>query len=92
MTGEWLARVRARSRYRAELPDFSGERKIDLRLSARTGASHSPVILDFQSADPQSQGEIVLEGPLEGATKLMLVRNVAAQGPIPRGRELLRRR
>jgi hypothetical protein len=88
----WIEKGVLVGRYRADLPDFSGERKIDLRLSARTGASHSTVILDFRSADPQSQGEIVLEGPLEGATKLMLVRNVPAQGPIPRGRELLRRR
>jgi hypothetical protein len=88
----WMEKGILVGRYRAELPDFSGQRKIDLRLRALAGASHSPLVLEFQSTEPQSKGEIVLEGPLEGATTLMLVRHVTAQSPIPRGRELLHRR
>ena len=78
-------------RYRAELPDFSGSRKIDLRLRAVSGANRNSLTLAFQSADSQATGEIVLEGPTEGGTELMLVRNVGAGSGVPRGRELLHR-
>lgn len=88
----WIESGDLVGRYRAELPDFSGERKIDLRLRAPASVQHSPISLEFHSTDQPATGEIILEGPLEGAAKLMLVRNVDANGPIPRGRELLHRR
>ena len=79
-------------RYRAYLPDFSGVRKVDLRLHAAYVPGRPQQTLAFDSKDPVVTGSIILEGPGAGGAELMLVRVVPADSPIPRGRELLRKR
>jgi hypothetical protein len=78
-------------RYRAELPDFDGVHKIDLRLRAKAGKGNQQT-LQIQGGDPVSTGEFVLEDTGSGGLNIMLVRSVRAGGTIPRGRELLTRR
>lgn len=79
-------------RYRADLPGFSGIRKVDLRLRAAYMRGRPEQTLIFESKDPVATGNIVLEGPAAGGAELMLVRVVPAGSPIPGGRELLRKR
>ena len=78
-------------RYRAELPDFDGTRKVDLRLRGKTSKG-GHTILQIQSGDPVATGEFVIEDTGSGGLNIMLVRSVAVGGPVPRGRELLTRR
>jgi hypothetical protein len=87
----WMENGTLQGRYRAVLPDFSGDRKIDLRLHASAASTPGSVTLLFKSTVPDAAGELIVEGPAEGGTELMLVRKIAAQGPIPRGREVLHR-
>jgi hypothetical protein len=88
----WMEDGALRGRYRAELPDFQGAKKVDLRLSGGVVSAHNQLTLNFESKDPPANGRIILEGPGSSGTELMFVRAVAAQSPIPRGRELLLRR
>jgi hypothetical protein len=86
----WVENGQLAGRYRATLPDFGGVKTVDLRLKGPLAAATATQTLDFESKDPAATGKIVLEGPAE--MELMLVRVVTAESPIPRGRELLRRR
>jgi hypothetical protein len=79
-------------RYRAELPDFQGSKKIDLRLQGAAAAAGHQVTLRFESKNPPATGQCVLEAAGPSGVDMMLLRTVAAGSPIPRGRELLRRR
>jgi hypothetical protein len=88
----WMEGDALMGRYRAELPDFQGVKKVDLRLKRAVGSAQNQLTLNFESKDPPASGRIILEGPGASGTELMFVRAVAAQSPIPRGRELLRRR
>jgi hypothetical protein len=87
----WMESGVLLGRYRAELPDFDGAKKVDLRLRAKMGKG-GQTILQIQSGDPVATGEFVIEDTGSGGLNLMLVRSVDAGGPIPRGRELLTRR
>jgi hypothetical protein len=78
-------------RYRAELPDFDGVRKVDLRLRARAAKGSQPT-LQIQAGDSAAAGEFLLEDAGSGGLNIMLVRSVKAGSPVPRGRELLTRR
>jgi len=79
-------------RYRAELPDFQGTKKIDLRLQGAAAAAGHQVTLRFESKDPPATGQFVLEAAGPSGVDMMLLRTVPAGSPIPRGRELLVRR
>ena len=87
----WMEGGNLLGRYRAEIPDFDGVRKVDLRLRAKAGKT-GQTILQIQGGDPVATGEFVVEDPGAGGLNIMLVRSVDAGGPIPRGRELLTRR
>jgi hypothetical protein len=86
----WIENGELLGRYRAVLPDYSGDRLVDLRLTV-SGASGAPA-LNLQSRDPATKAQIVVERPQPGGSELMLVRVAGAQSAIPRGRELLHRR
>lgn len=86
----WLENGVMLGRYRAQLPDFSGTRKVDLRLRGSPSAG-GPLTLQIESNDTGAKGQIVLEGPAASGV-LTLSRIVPAGGPVPRGREMLRRR
>lgn len=86
----WIENGEVLGRYRAVLPDYSGDRLVDLRLTV-SGASGAPT-LNLQSRDPNTKAQIVVERPPAGGSELMLVRVASAQSAIPRGRELLHRR
>ncbi|MCX6622542.1 MAG: hypothetical protein NTY38_16035, partial [Acidobacteria bacterium] len=88
----WMAGETLAGRYRAELTAFDGTRNVDLRLHGTAPAGRGPRTLEFESKDPLAKGRIILEGPGAEGTELMLIRSVTADSPIPRGRELLRRR
>lgn len=86
----WMEGGNLLGRYRAELPDFDGVRKVDLRLRAKTGKA-AQTVLQIQGGDPVATGEFVVEDPGAGGLTIMLVRSVDTGGAIPRGRELLTR-
>jgi hypothetical protein len=79
-------------RYQAELPDFQGTKKVDLRLSHGTPSGPNQQTFEFESKDPAATGHVILETPDPAGKELMLVRAVMEQSPIPRGRERLQRR
>jgi hypothetical protein len=87
----WMEGGNLLGRYRGEIPDFDGVRKVDLRLRAKTGKT-GQIILQIQGGDPVATGEFIVEDPGAGGLNIMLVRAVGVTGPIPRGRELLTRR
>lgn len=83
----WVENGMLAGRYRVELRDFQGTRKIDIRLHGPLEAANNQPVLDFESKDPAGTGKIVLEyNPLR--KELMFVRP-AAQTVLPRGREIL---
>ena len=88
----WVENGRLIGRYRGELPNFSGMLKLDLRLSGVIGRGGSPQTLLFESKDPAATGQIILEGPDDSGLELMVERRVPAGSPVPRGREVLKRR
>jgi hypothetical protein len=88
----WMEGGALMGRYRAELPDFQGVKKVDLRLSGGVVSPHNQLTLNFESKNPPASGRIILEGPGSSGTELMFVRAVTAQSPIPRGREMLLKR
>ena len=88
----WIENGELLGRYRALLPDYSGDRKVDLRLRAATVSGKASLTLDFQSKDGKARGQIVIDRAEAGGAELMLVRVVGDKSPVPRGRELLHRR
>jgi hypothetical protein len=88
----WIENGLLVGRYRADLPGFQGNRKVDLRLRGRIARGGASQTLDFESKDPSGTGQIVLEGPSGGGMELMVDRRVSSNSAIPRGREVLRRR
>jgi hypothetical protein len=86
----WVENGLMLGRYRAQLADFSGTRKVDLRLRG-TPTVGGPVTLRIESQDPAGAGQVVLEGPAVNGV-LTLSRIVPAGSPTPRGREMLMRR
>ncbi len=87
----WMENGELLGRYRAVLPDYAGDRNVDLRLRVPPGSAGGTLTLEFESKDPEAKGQLVIER-LTGAADLMLVRPAGTQSPIPRGRELLHRR
>jgi hypothetical protein len=88
----WLEQGLLRGRYRADLQAFDGTTKhVDLKLRGRFVPGHDQT-LEFQSADPDTSGKVVVEGPDVTGLHVMLVRLVESGGTIPRGREILTRR
>ena len=82
----WVENGMLVGRYRADLPDFQGTRKIDIRLHGPLEAGASQQTLDFESKDPAGAGKVALEfNPTR--KELMFVRG--GQTIIPRGREIL---
>jgi hypothetical protein len=88
----WIENGLLLGRYRADLPGFQGDRKVDLRLRGHIAPAGASQTLDFESKDPAGTGQIVLEGPSGGGMELMVDRRVSTVSAIPRGREVLRRR
>ena len=88
----WIENGVLMGRYRAELPDFQTDRKVDLRLHGAIAPAGAPQALYFELKDPVATGQIVLEGPGTGGLEIVVERRVPAGSPIPRGRELLKRR
>ena len=86
----WLESGQLVGRLRAELPDFQGVRKIDVRLRGPVVGPCDMQTLEFESKEPTGTGKITLEPGISGMD-LMLVRP-ATQTVLPRGREVLRRR
>lgn len=87
----WTENGALAGRYRAELPDFDGVKKVDLRLKGNMAAPGGQMSFTFDSYDPPATGRIVLEGPGSTGMELLLIRAVSAPSPIPRGREVLQR-
>jgi hypothetical protein len=87
----WIDKGLLTGRYRAQLPDFDGVKRVDLSLSGKAGSGHTQT-LNFHSTNPEAAGRIVIEGPGPNGIELMVVRSVDPGSPIPRGRELLTRR
>jgi hypothetical protein len=82
----WVENGMLVGRYRADLPDFQGPRKIDIRLHGPLEAAANQQTLDFESKDPAGAGKVTIEfNPTR--KELMFVRG--AQAVIPRGREVL---
>jgi hypothetical protein len=82
----WVENGMLAGRYRAELPDFQGPRKIDIRLHGPLDTAANLQTLDFESKDPNGTGKVTLEfNPTR--KELMFVRS--SQTIIPRGRETL---
>jgi hypothetical protein len=88
----WYEDDRIVGRYRAELPDFQGTKKVDLRLRGTGAVSGRQLTMRFESKDPPATGQLHLEGVGPSGTDLMLTRAVPPQSPIPRGREVMMRR
>jgi hypothetical protein len=83
----WVENGLLVGRYRAELPDFAGPRKVDIRLHGPLAAGANAQALDFESKDPDGAGQVALEyNPTR--REIMFVRP-AAQSILPRGREVL---
>ena len=83
----WVENGMLVGRYRADLPDFEGSRKVDIRLHGPLAAGNAQQTLDFESKDPKGVGKVVLEfNPTK--KELMFVRP-APQTILPRGREVL---
>jgi hypothetical protein len=83
----WVENGMLMGRYRAELPDFQGTRKVDIRLHGPLAAGNNQQTLDFESKDPEGAGKVALEyNPTR--RELMFVRP-SAQTILPRGREVL---
>jgi hypothetical protein len=82
----WVENGMLVGRYRAELPDFQGSRKIDVRLRGPLDTAANLQTLDFESKDPSGTGKVTLEfNPTR--KELMFVRT--SQTIVPRGRETL---
>jgi hypothetical protein len=88
----WMDQGALRGRYRAELPDFSGMRKLDWKLRAAAGRASGGQAMEFESADPPATGTLRIEGPAANGLEIMVVRGANEAGGFPRGREALRRR
>jgi hypothetical protein len=88
----WMEKGALTGRYRAELPDFQGTKKVDLHLSRGTPSGPNQQTFEFESKDTPATGRIILELPGASGQELMLVRAVTPPNPIPRGRERLQRR
>ena len=88
----WMDHETLRGRYRAELPDFTGVRKLDWKLHAVASRAPGGQALEFESANPPVTGTVHIEGPAENGLEIMLVRGASDGGEYPRGREVLRRR
>jgi hypothetical protein len=88
----WMEQGLLQGRYRADLPAFDGTTKhVDLKLRGRFVPSHDQT-LEFQSANPDTSGKVVVEVPDVTGLHVMFIRLVESGGPIPRGRERLTRR
>jgi hypothetical protein len=87
----WMDGGQLAGRYRAELPDFDGSKRIDLKLSGKVSMGHEQV-LEFHSVDPIIDGKILLQKQGTSGLELMLVRLPEVPGVVPKGRELLTRR
>jgi hypothetical protein len=83
----WVENGTLMGRYRAELPDFEGVRKVDIRLHGPIAAGSNQQTLDFESKEPAGAGKIVLEHD-PARMELMFVRP-STQAILPHGRELL---
>jgi hypothetical protein len=88
----WIENGLLAGRYRAELPDFHGVQKLDMRLRGAAVGGSGRQTLEFETKDAARAGSVLLEGPGPTGMELMLVRVVPAQSTVPRGRESLRRR
>jgi hypothetical protein len=88
----WFENNTLIGRYRAELPDFQGFKKLDLRMRGNPGNNNRQLTMHFESKTPAETGQIVLEPMGPSGVDMMLIRVVSPQSPIPRGRELLVRR
>ena len=51
----WIENGELLGRYRALLPDYSGDRRVDLRLRASAAAGKGPLTLDFQSKNGEAR-------------------------------------
>ncbi len=88
----WIENGLLLGRYRADLPDFRGSKRVDLRLRGHIASAGATQTMEFESKAPPGTGQIVLEGPSGGGMEVMLDRRVPSGSAIPRGREVLRRR
>src|SRR5580704_8980800 len=57
----WIEKGALLGRYRAELQDFDGPKRVDLNLRGKL-VNGNIQTLDFHSTDPEAAGKIVLEG------------------------------
>jgi hypothetical protein len=87
----WMDGPQLAGRYRAELPDFDGPKRVDLKLNGKVSTGREQV-LEFHSVDPLIDGRILLQKQGTSGMELMLLRLPEIPGIVPKGRELLTRR
>jgi hypothetical protein len=86
----WVENGMLMGRYRAELPDFQGVRKVDIRLHGPLDAGANVQTLDYESKDPEGAGKVSLE--YNPTRKDLMFMRPGAQAALPRGREVLHTR